>query len=313
MDNNNFSNFLSNWLKNNNCERLTAEEEKILPQKIQKMQKLKKTLKKEERAATIEEEEILDEGKKAFNKVIESNIPLGIHFAQKYARHYPGISLTVDDLTQEASIGIMHAANKYDPSRKCKFSTYAAYWIGQTIRRAIEDKGDIIRKPASAHSRARLVHKIDAQFNAHLDSEIMSELSGLTKEEVEFIRYLDKTQVTSIDQNFFSDDDDEQSFHEMIPDNTDVQGEIANTIEREKLMKLIAKIENEEDRLIEGLRLGFIGKVGPLSSTQISVILKGKLSPSEIDKKIEKIEREHFIFSEAISQSEALWMSIAHG
>ena len=308
MDNNNFSNFLSNWLKNNNCERLTAEEEKILPQKIQKMQKLKKTLKKEERAATIEEEEILDEGKKAFNKVIESNIPLGIHFAQKYARHYPGISLTVDDLTQEASIGIMQAANKYDPSHKCKFSTYAAYWIGQTIRRAIEDKGDIIRKPASAHSRARLVHKIDAQFNAHLDSEIMSELSGLTKEEVEFIRYLDKTQVTSIDQNFFSDDDDEQSFHEMIPDNTDVQGEIANTIEREKLMKLIAKIENEEDRLIEGLRLGFIGKVGPLSSTQISVILKGKLSPSEIDKKIEKIEREHFIFSEAISQSEALWI-----
>ena len=302
------SNFLSTWLEINNCERLTPEEEKELPAIIQKAEKLRKKIKAENRAATQEEMEILENSEKAFNKVVESNIPLGIHFAQKYASHYPDISLTVDDLTQEAFLGIIAAAKKYDPSHACKFSTYAAYWIGQSIRRAIEDKGDLIRKPASAHSRARLVHKVDAQFNTHLDSKIVSDLTGLSQDEVEFIRMLDKTQITSIDQNFFSDEEEEQSFHEIIADDTNIKLEVDESIEKERLRRLVDQIEDEGDRIIEKLRLGFIGDKGPLTFSQISVLTGGRISPSDIEKRVNRIEKEYFIYADAIIQSEAHWI-----
>ena len=59
-----------------------------------------------------------------------------------------GTILTLQDMVQEGNLGIMQAAERYEPERGFRFSTYATYWVRQRILRAISDSSRIIRLPA---------------------------------------------------------------------------------------------------------------------------------------------------------------------
>ena len=211
-------------------------------------------------------------------KLILCNIPLGIYFAKKYADKYPDIGLSLDDISQEALMGVMKAAERYDPKAGCKFSTYAAFWIGQTIRRAIEDKSDPIRKPASAHSRARLVHKIEAETEGTLASATIAEMTGLSEEEVAFIRELDQQKILSMDSTFFEESDDEQSYHETIPSSTNIEEETEVKIQRDMLSALIKMIPDKDKRDIMLMHLGMYGSGAVYSNKSIAQIKHRKES-----------------------------------
>lgn len=79
----------------------------------------------------------------ARNELITHNMRLVVSIARKYK----GVGIAFQDLVQEGSIGLMKAAEKFDPERGFKFSTYATYWIQQTISRAIAEQNRIIRIP----------------------------------------------------------------------------------------------------------------------------------------------------------------------
>lgn len=80
----------------------------------------------------------------AVNTFVEHNIRLVITVAKKYT----GEGMTMCDLVQEGSIGLMRAAEKYDYRRGVRFSTYAVYWIRQAIKRALVMKCRLIRLPS---------------------------------------------------------------------------------------------------------------------------------------------------------------------
>ena len=119
--------FYKVWLQHNPQTRLSADEEKVLGEKIQSGKAL--AAKKKNCCLSQEEQLICSEGEKALKRLILCNIPLGIYFANKYASKYPDIGLSLDDISQEALMGVMKAAERYDPKADCKFSTYAAFWI----------------------------------------------------------------------------------------------------------------------------------------------------------------------------------------
>jgi RNA polymerase sigma factor (sigma-70 family) len=84
--------------------------------------------------------------KKAKKRLVESNLRLVIPVAKKYFRS--GVDFI--DLIMEGNLGLMHAVDKFDPKRGFRFSTYASYWIEQSIRRAYDEQSKLIRIPPHA-------------------------------------------------------------------------------------------------------------------------------------------------------------------
>lgn len=89
--------------------------------------------------------------KKAKTRIMECNLRLVVPIAKKY--HRQGTEFL--DLIEEGNLGLMHAIDKFDPEKGYRFSTYASYWIEQSIRRAVEEQSKTIRIPPHAWEALR--------------------------------------------------------------------------------------------------------------------------------------------------------------
>ncbi|MFM8001422.1 MAG: sigma-70 family RNA polymerase sigma factor, partial [Actinomycetota bacterium] len=128
-------------------ELLTAEEEKVLGKKIKSglvaQEKLNKTHSELGFSERRRLQRIVKEGEKAKDHMVRANLRLVVSVARRYDRK----ELQLADLIQEGNIGLMHAADKYDFEKGFKFSTYATWWIRQSMTRALADQGRNIRIP----------------------------------------------------------------------------------------------------------------------------------------------------------------------
>jgi RNA polymerase primary sigma factor len=92
---------------------------------------------------------------RARTRLIESNMRLVINIAKSYRSR----AVPLEDLIQEGAIGLMQAAERYDPEKGFRFSTYATHWIRQAIGRAIDNKSKAIRIPAHVSQSLRRIEK----------------------------------------------------------------------------------------------------------------------------------------------------------
>src|SRR5881227_1688203 len=103
----------------------------------------------------------------AKERLVNSNLRLVI----KFARRYQGHGLSLQDLVQEAMLGLIRAAEKFDWRRGYKFSTYAVLWIKQAIQRGLDNTGRPVRIPAHVAQRERTVSRTEGELRAKLDRD----------------------------------------------------------------------------------------------------------------------------------------------
>lgn len=169
--------------------RLTFEEERELGRRIAAGREAEAKLRTKRISAKEVErlKQVIADAQAARDTLVLHNVRLVVSLA----RAYQGRGLPLGDLIQEGNLGLLQAAEHFDPERGFHFSTYAVWWIRQAILRALANKSRLIRLPVNVIDEVRLVQRAAEEMAREPDEqggiEELAERTGLSPERVQHL------------------------------------------------------------------------------------------------------------------------------
>lgn len=189
------------------------------------------------------------EKKEAKKELVQANLRLVVSIAKKYI----GQGILFMDLVQEGSMGLIKAAEKFDYKKNFKFSTYATWWIKQTIIRAISNHSRTIRIPVHMLEKIRKYKKAcaAAECDETLDTndDTISMISGLDKKRLEEVRCALKTEPISLD-NYVTDD---LCIQDYVADTTycSPENNVQQHLKERDVICLLGYLDKREQQIIK--------------------------------------------------------------
>jgi len=195
---------------------------------------------------------------RARTRLVEANMRLVINIA----KNYHSALVPFEDLVQEGAIGLMTAAERFDPSKGCRFSTYATHWIKQAISRAIDNKARAIRVPAHVSEILRKIERTRlALTRADGEEPTLEELAAALHMPPRKVAAYLQTGQDPVSLDMLVGDEENTSLASLLDDKTATDPEdavISQEVERH-LMDLLNTL-NERERTVMRRRLGFDGE-----------------------------------------------------
>src|SRR5215218_6654718 len=227
------------------------------------------------RGRLLTHEEEIDLGRRARegdetarSTLIEKNLRLVIPVAKKYR----GMGLPFGDLIQEGNVGLMRAADKFDPEKGFRFSTYATWWIRQAVQRAVADKGRTIRVPVHMGEKIRKMARVYNELSTELGRKPTDEeVAGRIGWDIDRVKEVKSAMpdATSLNQPLSSEEGSSE-VGDLLEDEREsgMIGEVVRELETRRLMESVKRLPERQRRVLirrDGLDGGTAATLAELS------------------------------------------------
>jgi RNA polymerase primary sigma factor len=189
-----------------------------------------------------------EDGIEACDHFTRANLRLVV----KVAKAYTHKGMELDDLIQEGNLGLLKAVTKFDPAKGWKFSTYATWWIRQSVTRALAEQSRTIALPVHFSEKVRILNRVAATFNKTPTRQDLAERLGWTVAQVSQVLEAART-PRSLDAPLISSDGDEKVRYLAtvlgMPEE-DFSADVAHQQLRARLDEVLAKLPDRVGALL---------------------------------------------------------------
>nr|HPQ42020.1 sigma-70 family RNA polymerase sigma factor [bacterium] len=190
----------------------------------------------------------------AKNKLIQANLRLVVSVGKRYLNR----GLPFSDVLQEGNLGLMKAVDKYDYRRGYRFSTYATWWIQQSIIRAVAEGSRTVRVPLYVSEAVSKINKVSSRLEQQYGREpTMEEIAEASENTVENIHLYFNVINLPFSLEMPIGEDEEGHLGEVIPDENVVSP--LETVQRLNLKRLVQEVLDtipEREKIIIKMRFG---------------------------------------------------------
>lgn len=218
-----------------------------IPQKSRAFLKYLKDIRKSRPLSPSQEEELAFRCKNGDKQALHQLVVANLRFVISVAKQYQNSGLTIEDLINEGNIGLIKAANRFEPTKGFKFISYAVWWIRQTILEAIARKSRTIRIPANHIAQYSKISKAEQALEQKLQRAI--DISEIAIELKQSEPKLNATLQSYPNQMVY---EEAQCYERLTP--TDHHLDIESLkVDINELLKSLNKLEHEVLELFFGL------------------------------------------------------------